>query len=211
METLLNILGVGKTTQPEVAKEEVVVAKKEVVRKEETKVVESNKVVDQREVVIEKAPVVHEIFRTQIVEEIQPVIHREIEQPEIHRVVQPVFEKKVEETDVKEVKMESQYKEAVITKPSADFIAKRSQPQGENTIDFQATKTVIEKQPIIYEHKVKTIIEEVQPVIHREVVKPELIKERIDIYEKYVEAPIYVEETRAPLISTEYPKEVKNL
>lgn len=43
-----------------------------------------------------------------------------------------------------------------------------------------------------------------QPVIHRTVHEPHVIHERKDIYEKIIEAPVEIVETRAPI----YEKEV---
>jgi hypothetical protein len=54
----------------------------------------------------------------------------------------------------------------------------------------------MEKAPIVIEHRKRIITEEVQPILYREVVEPEIIKETRNIYEKYVEAPILIEETR---------------
>lgn len=47
------------------------------------------------------------------------------------------------------------------------------------------------------------IIEEVQPVIHRTIHEPHIIHERKDIYEKIVEAPIEIVETRPPIFEKE--------
>jgi hypothetical protein len=41
-------------------------------------------------------------------------------------------------------------------------------------------------------------------VIHRTVHEPHIIRQRKDIYEKIIEAPVEIEETRAPI----YEKEV---
>lgn len=54
--------------------------------------------------------------------------------------------------------------------------------------------------PIVEETVHKKIIEEVTPVIHREVIAPKVINERKDIYEKIVEAPTVVYTTLPPMV-----------
>jgi len=47
----------------------------------------------------------------------------------------------------------------------------------------------VENAPIVHETIIHKVIEEVQPVIYKEVDRPVLIKETLPIYEKIVEAP----------------------
>lgn len=54
--------------------------------------------------------------------------------------------------------------------------------------------------PIVEETVHKKIIEEIQPVIHREVIAPKIINERQDIYEKIVEAPTVSYTTLPPMV-----------
>jgi len=167
---------------------------------------------DEKDIIVEKTPVVHETIITEQVEEIQPIIHREIEQPEIHRVTQPFFERIFRGTAVSEKELNAEYRADVVAAPSADFIAKRDAVGDRSSVDYTSTKTVIEKEPIIYEHRIRSIIEEIQPIIHREVVQPEVVKETLNIYEKYIEAPIIIEETREPkIVYTDRPVEIRKI
>jgi len=153
---------------------------------------------------VERPAVVHETIRKDIVEEIQPVIHREIEVPEVHRVIQPVFENQLKDTVVVDKTLDSQYRATFVQPASDDFIAKRDRLEP-STTDFETTKTVIEKEPIVVETRTRKVVEEIVPVVHREVIKPEVIRERLDIYEKVIESPVYSEETRPAVTSDAYP------
>ena len=49
------------------------------------------------------------------------------------------------------------------------------------------------------------IIEEVQPVIHKTIHEPHIIHERKDIYERIVEPPVEIVETRSAIYEKEVP------
>jgi len=68
----------------------------------------------------------------------------------------------------------------------------------EDQRDFDGGKrNVIEREPIVHETVKRTVREEIQPVIYREVVEPHVIRKTIPIYEK-VEGKEIIEETKGP-------------
>jgi len=138
---------------------------------------------------IEKPAVVHEVYKTEEVVQIQPVIEREREQLDVYEVVQPMREREVIATEVREAVLPSQTR-AVVVEDNSAFLAARSVPGEFSTREVVATRSqVVENAPIVHETIVHKVIEEVQPVIYKEVDRPILIKETLPIYEKIVEAP----------------------
>jgi len=140
---------------------------------------------------IERPAVIHERIRKEEVEEIQPVIHREHDRTEVHQVVQPMYEGQIDATNVLQKELAAEYR-PVLTRGT--YV---SAPLEKSTVEFeQAERLRVEKAPIIMETERKKIIEEVQPVVYKEIVQPTLIKETLPIYEKIVEAPVVVKEVR---------------
>jgi len=68
----------------------------------------------------ERAPVIHETVLPQERVEIQPVIHREREQLEVHQIVQPMVERGVTATEFKTVTLPAERK-AEIRESDIDF------------------------------------------------------------------------------------------
>jgi hypothetical protein len=135
--------------------------------------------------VIEKGTVVHEHVHTLEKEEIQPIIHREREQLDVHQVTQQLHETQIQPTLVQRRELAAEVRAPIIEK---------SAPIQENiaipSVDRDATmKSTQINAPIVEETIRKTVIEEIQPVLDRDVVQSTLIQERKDIYEKVVEAP----------------------
>lgn len=64
------------------------------------------------------------------------------------------------------------------------------------TQEFSATQTVcVEKPAVITETERKKIIEEIQPVIYKEVVEPHVIKLTQNIHERIIEGAVYTMQT----------------
>jgi len=63
-----------------------------------------------------------------------------------------------------------------------------------------------EKQPIVKENVHKKVIEEVTPVVMREVTVPHVIEETKHIYEKVEEQPVITHEVREPVTASEWKK-----
>lgn len=147
-----------------------------------TQVFQTAPVIEHRE----KAAVVQEVIKPGVREEIQPVIHREREQLEIREALQPVYEKNVRPTIVEERQLAAEIKPEVRL-GTAPVIA----PGPQSSVLVEAEhREVLMHAPVVEETVHKKIIEEVQPVIHREVIAPKVIHEVKPIYEKIVEAPV---------------------
>jgi len=138
---------------------------------------------------VEKAAVVHEVYKTEEVVQIQPVINREREQLDVYEVVQPMKEREVVATEVRNVALPAQTRATIVEDNSA-FLAQRSAPSDFSTREVAATMSqTVTNAPIVHETITHRVIEEVQPVIYKEIDRPVLIKETLPIYEKIVEAP----------------------
>lgn len=133
----------------------------------------------------EKAPVVQEVIKPGLREEIQPVIHRDREQLEIREELQPIYEKTVRPTIVEQMELAPEMKPEVRL-GAAPIIAEG--PRSSTFVEAEQREKFV-KAPIVEETVHKKIVEEVQPVIHREVLAPKVIQEVQPIYEKIVEAP----------------------
>jgi len=153
-------------------------------------------------VVVEKregVPVIQERIRREEVEEITPVIHREREKTEIHKITQPVHTSAILGIMTEEVTLPAQFSEMRTPSmlPPASILPRRE--------ELSAQKMRIEKAPIVIETERKKIIEEVTPVVYREVVEPHLTRLTQPIYEKIVEGDVYISETRpAQVLQTAY-------
>jgi len=147
----------------------------------------------------ERAPVLQEVVKPTLREEIQPVVHREREQREIREVVQPIYEKQVRPTVIEEKMLQAEYRPELRTGVMQE-IREVARPM----VNIEETKKeTIMKPPIVEETIKKTIVEEVTPVIHRETLKPTIIREVKPIYEKIVEAPIISYMERPATYTTE--------
>jgi len=134
---------------------------------------------------VEKAPVIQEVIKPGVVEEIQPVIHREREQLEIKEELQPIYETTVRPTIVEQRQLAPEVRPEIRV-GNLPVIAEG--PRSSTVIQDTQVNTVV-RAPIVEETVHKKIIEEIQPVIHRETIAPKVIHERKDIYEKIVEPP----------------------
>jgi len=134
---------------------------------------------------VEKAPVIQEVIKPGVVEEIQPVIHREREQLEIKEELQPIYETTVQPTIVEQRQLAPEVRPD-IRLGNLPVIAEG--PRSSTVIQDTQVNTVV-RPPIVEETVHKKIIEEIQPVIHRETIAPKVIQERKDIYEKILEPP----------------------
>jgi hypothetical protein len=138
----------------------------------------------------ECAPVIQERIRKEEVEEIHPVIHREREKTEIHKITQPVHTSAVLGVVTEEATLPAKFTEIRTPSmlPPVSILPKRE--------ELSAQKMRVQTAPVVIETEKKKIIEEVTPVVHREVVEPHLTKLTLPIYEKIVEGDVYVSEIR---------------
>jgi hypothetical protein len=149
----------------------------------------------------ERGAVVREHIHQTQVEEIQPIIHREREKTEVVQVAKPVIERDVRPVEVEEKVLPAETRPAIIQGESEEFrrlYRERSQKYQSTTEYAPVEREVIERPPIVKEHITRKVIEEVQPVIYREVTAPHVIKEVKPIYEKIVEGPVFIEGRELP-------------
>jgi hypothetical protein len=144
-------------------------------------------------VIVEKRegiPVIQERIRREEVEEITPVIHREREKTEIHKITQPVHTSSVLGVMTEEVTLPAQFSEMRTPSmlPPAAILPRRE--------ELSAQRMRVEKAPVLIETERKKIIEEVTPVVYKEVVEPHLTRLTQPIYEKIVEGDVFICETR---------------
>eukprot|EP01118_Nematostelium_gracile_P019293 TRINITY_DN889_c0_g1_i3.p1 TRINITY_DN889_c0_g1~~TRINITY_DN889_c0_g1_i3.p1 ORF type:complete len:383 (+),score=132.54 TRINITY_DN889_c0_g1_i3:121-1269(+) len=143
-----------------------------------------------------KKPIIEETIKPALKVEVQPVINLEREQTEFHEVIQPMTEKNVLPTTVEEKQLPSIEKEEV--RESDESFKKEYQNMTSNlksTLHVEKLqKKTVTNAPIVRETIHKKIIEEVQPVLHKETIVPHIIKENVTIHEKYVEAPVLIKE-----------------
>jgi len=131
----------------------------------------------------ERPAVVHERIRKEEVEEIQPIIHREHEKLEVHQIVQPMVEQIVQPTVIQERSL------AAETRPLIQRGTYVSSAAPLPTSDVQSFHKVVEKAPIIVDSERRKVLEEIQPVLYKEILQPTIVRERKDIYERIIEAP----------------------
>eukprot|EP01118_Nematostelium_gracile_P002286 TRINITY_DN1251_c0_g1_i7.p1 TRINITY_DN1251_c0_g1~~TRINITY_DN1251_c0_g1_i7.p1 ORF type:complete len:450 (+),score=143.63 TRINITY_DN1251_c0_g1_i7:73-1350(+) len=129
---------------------------------------------------------------------IQPVIHRERQQTEIHRVQQDIAERNILPTVYQDKMLAAEYRGDYTR--SRDFLAEETNTRAAvfstRDIDSVQHHKVINA-PIVEETIKKTVIEVVQPVVHRETTAPVVIRETLPIYEKVIEEPIVYNDVRS--------------
>jgi len=140
-------------------------------------------------IVQEKPVVIHERIRKEEVEEIQPIIHREHERLEVHQILQPMVEQIVQPTVISERSLAAETRPLVNRGGYMGSVA----PQG--TSDVQNFHKVVEKAPIFVDCERRKVLEEIQPVVYKEILQPTIIRETKDIYEKVIEAPLIFTKT----------------
>jgi len=148
---------------------------------------------------VEKPLIVRETVLPQEKIEVQPIIHREREQLEVHEVTQPMHERDIAPTNVRTATLPAQVR-ADIRESDANFQTQYRAASNRYASDVETLgvqREFYNKQPILEEHISKKIIEEVQPVLYKETIAPTLIEETQPVYERIVEAPVMFEETRA--------------
>jgi len=144
----------------------------------------------------ERGPVVKEHIQPKEIEEIQPVIHREREKTEIIEVTKPIIEREVLPTTISEKTLPAETRPTIFHEESEQFKQryKHATEKYKASVEVAPTeREVIEKPPIVKEHVVRKVIEEIQPVIYREITEPHITREVKPIYEKVVDEPTLVE------------------
>jgi len=131
----------------------------------------------------EKSPIIKERIIPQRTVEVQQVIHREIEQREIHHIIQPIKKTEILPTIYERVDQPIEYRSEA--KESSERIeGSESSASPSSVIREPAKIERITKEPIIHETYKKTIVEEIQPIIYKEVIQP-TIPQNISSQGKY--------------------------
>jgi hypothetical protein len=140
---------------------------------------------------VEKPVIVQETILPSERTEVQPIVHRDIEQTEVHHVLQPMRERDFAPTAVQHVTLPAQVYENAPT-----FQVREAPKIFSETHVAPTTREQYERAPLIEETIHKKVIEEVQPILYKEVVRPTVIEATKPIYERIVQAPVVLEETR---------------
>jgi hypothetical protein len=157
--------------------------------------------------VIQDMPVVKETIREREREEIQPVLHREVEQPIIRKVTAPVSEvRNLQEQQIYAHAAPEfrEIKAPALTSEQQAMLAQRELPEAARFVTHEQVVLPTKVHEVVKEK----IVEEVQPVIYREVYAPRTIHVEKDIFEKQVLPTQVVQEVRpmgtytAPLAQT---------
>jgi len=151
---------------------------------------------------VEKPALIYENIRKEQVEEIQPVIHREHQRTEVRQVTQPIVQGFVAPIQVEEKTLAPEIRTPTGS-PAA--LPPVQTPTGTTTVR-SATK-VVEKPPIIMDTERTKFIEEIQPVIYRNVLQPSIVKETVDVYERVIDPNTFVRETRPPQYTSSVPQQ----
>lgn len=159
----------------------------------------STGVISEQPLGIQRPEVVQEFIKPVETEVVQPVVHRERVQTEVKQVTQPIYEKDVLPTTSETKVLPAQYTETVV--PSAPIPAVTTLPSS-TTIVGDTEKRVLYKEPVVQETIKHQLVEEVQPVIYREVEQHHVIQTEQPVYERVVEAPRVISEQRNPIERT---------
>jgi len=153
----------------------------------------------------EKAPVVEEHIIEETLEVVQPVVNLFKEQVELKEVTQDVYEKVVKPLTVEEKDLAAKY----LPLERAPGVEPPPFPERHDStvVEPEHHQTLV-KEPVMLETIHKKIIEEVQPVIHRETIVPTLIKETQQIYERILEPPVVTYEVKPAIYTEGYNKEI---
>jgi len=148
----------------------------------------------------ERDPVIQEVVHPVELEEVQPVIHRDRIQTEVHQIIQPIYVEETREPEVIEREAVPEHRATEYEDTGEykkEFESGLAQPSTEYT---KVKRVKIVKPPIVEEVIKKNVTEVIQPVIHKEIIQPVIIHERQPIYEEVKEAPVVSQETREPVI-----------
>lgn len=141
-------------------------------------------------------------------ERVQPIVHIDREQTEVRQVLQPVTEKEVKPTQVTQkttaVDLGTRY-ELPTNIPKGSNVG--AAPNIESQTEFLGVERRREEfKPIVKETVHKTVIEEVIPVVEREVVVPHVIEQTKHIHEEIKEKPVVTHEIREPISAEQWAK-----
>ncbi|KXS10807.1 hypothetical protein M427DRAFT_507160 [Gonapodya prolifera JEL478] len=138
-----------------------------------------------------RAPVTHETIRQVEREEVRPTIQKEIIQPQVQQIIQPIRDTRlepervehiVEPTQVREIKGEARPEDEQRYRRQAEAVR-------DTRVESEVERQRVHHQPIVKETIHPHVVEEIQPVIEREVIMPKKVEVEVPIVEKVYEAP----------------------
>lgn len=139
--------------------------------------------------IIERPIIIHESIKREQVEEIQPVMQIDRERTEIRQITQPLLDKEVRPVVIEQRILATE----ILPVQQINFSAPREEVL-QSTRTFEPLKhQVLEKTPIIQEIDRWRVIEEVQPIVYREILVPTIIRVERPIREVVRDAPVYSE------------------
>jgi hypothetical protein len=145
-------------------------------------------------------------------EKVQPVVHIDREQTEVRQVVQPIAEKEVRPTLVtktaKEVELGTRQEKASGVPTPLENRSLGAAPDVKSKTEFLGVERQRQEfKPIVEESVHKRVIEQVTPVIEREVVVPHVIEQTKHIHETVKEDKVVTHEVRAPISTEQWEKQ----
>jgi hypothetical protein len=142
------------------------------------------------------APVVKETVRDEYQHNVQPVVQKEHDRTEIKPVVQPLKDNQVHDTQVHTKQRQDQFREvgqdeklAAETEEKLRLDRERIAAQGGRQHE-KDTHTFTENAPQVSHTERKHVIEEVQPVVERDVLRPHVVEEQQNVFIHHKEAPV---------------------
>jgi hypothetical protein len=142
---------------------------------------------------ITKPAVIHETILGKEKQIVQPIIHREREQTEIHQLTQPFFQREVRPTMETSTMLPAEIRPVIDNTPRE--LPVEEGPRGSVQI-APVQRELFQQQPIVEEVVHKKVIEEITPILQKEVIQPRVVHHVQPIFEKVIEAPVVIQETR---------------
>lgn len=136
------------------------------------------------------APATEVVEQNQYVKNVQEVYVEEEHEVEIRQIVQPILDEQVMESDVLDKVQPSQYKEIV---RDLDVDAHQRRHTNNDTMvslgSHRVADDIIEErqlEPVVQQRKFRHVIETIQPVIQRRIVRPHVINEIVPVFQKQI-------------------------
>ncbi|KAJ3042167.1 hypothetical protein HDV00_008054 [Rhizophlyctis rosea] len=155
----------------------------------------------------QNAPVVKEHVHAREKEEITPVIEREREETIVNQVVQPVKDTRheVHHHQATNAPIQNEVIEDISNAEAEKYQRNRAQHQSTRTVEGHGVHSAHVTAPIVHERVKPHVVEEIQPVIEREIQEEHVVHRIQPVQERVVKAPV-VGETRynAPISQEEW-------
>jgi hypothetical protein len=155
------------------------------------------------------APVVKETVRDEYQHNVQPVIQEEHDRTDIIKTVQPLKDSQVDDTQVHNKQRTDQFREvgmdarlAAETEEKLRLHRREVEQQG-GRVHLGDTHEFTENAPQVSHTERRHVVEEVQPVVERDVLRPHVVEEKQNIFVHHKEAPELKEVRVAPVMSVQ--------